>query len=513
MRSRELTCVRSNDAQQMMSFRETIFSTLTRNKSLRDGLHLNLRDCRLVEVQALANSSSFARKHDLIQQSLTAATYLNELVPLCREIGLEIEAAAQLEVASILWKQDEVASSVQMLQDLCFKTDLGGQSVAIGRAGILAQLVSTSSITRYQSTDRTQGSQTATARLEKPEDVIAKYLKPAIAQLKTTSKGSEAGRVFHEFASFCDEQLQNPGNLEDYNRLAKLRQSKVDEIRGLDALLKATTDKAEKQRILRDRTKAKQWYDLDDQEFRRASKSRDEFVQQSLQNYLRALQASDEHDASVVRFFALWLEHSESEAVSLAIQGQLDQVPSWKFVVLMNQQMSRLLNDETPFQVSLSRLISRICAEHPYHSMHHIFSSCQSRVSPGDNVAKSRNAAAQRIAQRLRAHSQVGALCKKVWDVSEAYHVLAVTKVDQSKTGRIIVKSVPAAASMERKAVSLQVPPATLDIDLRPDSDYTRVPVIVRFRTEMRIAGGISAPKVLTAIGSDGREYKQLVSQ
>ncbi|KAK8220094.1 Serine/threonine-protein kinase tel1 [Zalaria obscura] len=290
---------RSNDAQQMMSFRETIFSTLTRNKSLRDGLHLNLRDCRLVEVQALANSSSFARKHDLIQQSLTAATYLNELVPLCREIGLEIEAAAQLEVASILWKQDEVASSVQMLQDLCFKTDLGGQSVAIGRAGILAQLVSTSSITRYQSTDRTQGSQTATARLEKPEDVIAKYLKPAIAQLKTTSKGSEAGRVFHEFASFCDEQLQNPGNLEDYNRLAKLRQSKVDEIRGLDALLKATTDKAEKQRILRDRTKAKQWYDLDDQEFRRASKSRDEFVQQSLQNYLRALQASDEHDASV----------------------------------------------------------------------------------------------------------------------------------------------------------------------------------------------------------------------
>jgi ataxia telangiectasia mutated family protein len=95
---------------------------------------------------SVISSSQFAKKNDLIQQSLTAATYLSQLVPVCKEVDVKVDAAAHFEVATTLWRQGETSTSVQMLQELCSRTDLLEQSIQIGRAGMLAQLVSTMTI-------------------------------------------------------------------------------------------------------------------------------------------------------------------------------------------------------------------------------------------------------------------------------------------------------------------------------------------------------------------------------
>lgn len=104
-------------------------------------MHVSIKDSRAIEVKAVVKQSEFARKNDLIQQSLAAATYLSELVPMCAESGVNIDAVAKFEAASILWKEGEISSSVQMLQELRRRTDLHKQSVKVGTAGILAQLV------------------------------------------------------------------------------------------------------------------------------------------------------------------------------------------------------------------------------------------------------------------------------------------------------------------------------------------------------------------------------------
>lgn len=131
-----------NDAQGIVSCRETLFSLLSQNKHLREALHVSIRDCRAIEAQSVISSSQFARKNDLIQQSLTAATYLSRLVPICQKIDVKMDAAAHFEVATTLWRQGEISTSVQMLQELCSRTDLLKQSIQVGRAGMLAQLVS-----------------------------------------------------------------------------------------------------------------------------------------------------------------------------------------------------------------------------------------------------------------------------------------------------------------------------------------------------------------------------------
>jgi hypothetical protein len=51
-----------------------------------------------------------------------------------------------------------------------------------------------------------------------------------------------------------------------------------------------------------------------------------------------------------------------------------------------------------------------------------------------------------------------------------------------------------------------------MNIELRADCDYSNVPVIEKFKPEMTIASGVSAPKIVTCIASDGSKYKLLVS-
>ncbi|GAB7347204.1 hypothetical protein MBLNU459_g3311t2 [Dothideomycetes sp. NU459] len=487
---------RLHDAKQMMSYRESLFGILSRSTRLREALHVSLRDCRLIEVKAVISGSEFARKNDEIQQSLTAATYLSELLPICDDLGLKIDAAAHFEAASILWKQNEISSSVQILQGIRSRTDLETQAVKVGSAGLLAQL----------------GHEVASARLEKPEDVISRYLRPAIAQLGKSSDRSETGRVYFEFASFCDQQLQSAGNIADFQRLAKISERRKAELRQYEEMLKDTrsSQKAQQRSTKLAAQRAQQWYKLDNEEYQRAKRSRDEFVQQALENYLNALKHCDDFNTCVVRFFSLWLEYSDSESANTAVSKPLVQVPSWKFIGLMNQLTSRLLKDGSLFQRFLTELVRRMCSEHPYHTVHDIFASCNSTISDTDTAAKMRKDAAVDIKLSLQDDKRVGNMCTRIFNAGVAYHKLAMTRVEAVTGKRYFLSTVRVAAEMDAKVRKLGVPPATLHLDLRPNANYKDVPTITRFRSEIKIANGLSAPKVLIAQGSDGKEYRQL---
>ena len=74
-----------------------------------------------------------------------------------------------------------------------------------------------------------------------------------------------------------------------------------------------------------------------------------------------------------------------------------------------------------------------------------------------------------------------------------------------------LAKSVQGVALQER-VISSKIPPPTMKIKIRHDCDYSNVPVIIKYQTEMVIASGMSMPKIVTAIASDGLSYKQIVS-
>jgi ataxia telangiectasia mutated family protein len=104
-------------------------------------MHLSLKDVRNVEVEALLSSCNMSRKHSSLQDSLATATYLSDLIPSCSRIGLDINAAAQNEVADALWDQGEHSTSIRMLRRLTGLPQSKDEIVQSHRSKLLAKLV------------------------------------------------------------------------------------------------------------------------------------------------------------------------------------------------------------------------------------------------------------------------------------------------------------------------------------------------------------------------------------
>jgi ataxia telangiectasia mutated family protein len=451
-----------------------------------------------VEVRASLLASTLNRAHNALQESLSLATSMMDLIPTCRELSLNLDAAIHIEAANALWDQGETISSIGILQGLDNAALLKKQAVPVSRADLLSKT----------------GYQVSVARLEKADKIIDRYLRPALKELKGRIVGSDASQVFHQFAVFCDQQLEDPDSLEDLERLKKLSNGKRDEVVQWEKLLKSSTSPTDRSRYKNYLAKAKIWYKLDEEELQRHISNRKDFLRSSLENYLLALTASDDHDSVALRFSALWLEHSEDNLANASVSEYLHGVPSRKFAPLMNQLTSRLQDSEAQFHKQLFSLVLRICIDHPYHGMYQIYSGTSTRPDAKDEAAVSRRGAARKVATRLSAHNKVGQIWGNLSSINKLYGMLAGEKDDNKyRSGKKInLKDTPAGMKLNFGLRNCRVPSPTLHLPLASNLDYSRIPVMVKLESQMTIASGVSAPKIITAIADTGQTFKQLVS-
>ncbi|KAI6359908.1 hypothetical protein MCOR25_006898 [Pyricularia grisea] len=497
-RSEWMMSGRYDDVRQILSCRESTLSLLSQHSHFQKSQKLTAATTRTLEVQALLLSAGIFRYHDATQESLNISTSLNNLIQPCEAMGLSVDAAIKVEVANSFWDYGEMIPSIRMLQSIEGECALKKQTIDVNRADLLASI----------------GHQVSVAKLESSEEIQRKYLQPALKELRGNHEGKAAGKVYHQFAVFCDEQLQNPDSLADLNRLKGLEKGKSDEVTQLSAIVSKTKDPMLKQRYTGMLNKARTWLDLDRQELRRIEQTRSQFVQLSLENYLLALSASDEHNDDALRFTALWLERSEEQATTQAVQTHLHKVPSRKLAPLINQLTSRLQEAETSFHKLLQNLVFRICCEHPYHGMYQIWSGMKSKINKEDEIAVLRNKAMVRISEHLGKHKKVYSIWHAVNHTNAKYYALAIDRGPEKgyKQGqKVAIHNHAQAKPLQDSLLKYRIPPPTMQMELRADCDYSKVPVIVKLEPEMSIASGLSAPKILTAVGSDGVRYKQLV--
>lgn len=489
---------RYDDVSQLLSYRETTLSTISEQNYVRGSMKVSPSEARLVEIKGLLLSSSIYRFHHAMQESLNVTTTLSDLINPSEALGLSVDAAIKMETASSLWDHGEMLASIRVLQSIDRDSSLKKQMVPVSRSDLLSKI----------------GYQVSVARLESADSIQKKYLEPALRELKGRNEGKEAGRVFHQFAMFCDQQLQNPDSLEDLARLQSLREGKSNEVKQLRELIGGAKDSQVRHRYTSHLNKAKQWLDLDEQELHRVEQTRNEFVKLCLENYLLSLAASDEHNNDALRFTALWLERSGEDSTNEAVEKYMRKVPTRKFAPLMNQLTSRLQGHTGMFQKLLYDLVYRICSDHPYHGMYQIWSGVRTRPNQKDAVAVLRQKATERVAKRLMLpESNVAAIWQAIDRTSKAYHMLAVERDTNFKAGhRLALKDSQAGNGLLQILARFSIPPPTMEIPLEADRVYVgRVPMIARLEPTMSIALGVSAPKILTAVGSNGVRYKQLV--
>ncbi|RCI09191.1 hypothetical protein L249_1461 [Ophiocordyceps polyrhachis-furcata BCC 54312] len=486
-----------DDVSEILSCRETTTSLLSQHGSFVSSAKLPVTSLRRMQVETMLLASGIYRYHQALQESLNISTSLNMLISVCEELGLHVDVAVKMEVASSLWDHGEMSSSIRMLQAIDKGSSLAKQTIHVSRSELLSKI----------------GHRVSIARLEKPQDIQKTYLEPALKELKRDSSGAdEEGAVYHQFATFCDEQLQDADGLEDLERLQSLRKGRSDDVAAFKALISTTKESQLRSRYSHALSKEKQWLELDEQELRRVEQTRSEFLRLSLENYLLSLAASDEHNNDALRFTALWLERSTEEATNKAVARHLHKVPTRKFAGLINQLTSRLQNEDSGFQNLLFNLVVSICTDHPYHGMYQIWSGTRVKPEDKDEVAVLRVKATQKVAQRLAETKDVAGIWLSIDRASRSYHFLAGEKVSEYKSGAKLALTKSKAGSNLMACLSkYRIPPPTMHLDVLATKNYSDVPYMVKLEPMMTIASGISAPKIITAVGSDGIKYKQLV--
>ncbi|KAM0271737.1 hypothetical protein ACHAPA_002502 [Fusarium lateritium] len=482
---------------QILSCRGTTMSMVSQQNTLRTNIKLSAAAARQMEVEAMITASQIYRYHQATQESLNISTRLTNLISPCAGLDLHVDAAVNIETANSLWDYGEMSTSIRMLQGIDKDASLKKQTLPVNRSDLLSKI----------------GYQVSVARLEKPHDIQKNYLEPALKELKGKGQGRQAGSVFHQFAMFCDQQLQDPDGLEDLTRLQSLKKAKSDEVSDLKTLISSTKDAQLKTRYTHVLNKEKQWLDLDEQELRRVEQTRSEFVRLSLENYLLSLIASDEHNNDALRFTALWLERSEEEATNKAVMRYLSEVPTRKFASLTNQLTSRLQDHDTTFQKLLLELVYKICVDHPYHGMYQIWSGTKAKAQQKDDVAVLRVRATDRVAKRLAETQSVANIWLSIDKTSKYYHALAMDRnPNKYKSGaKIPLRDSTPGHNLVNCLAKYRIPSPTMHVELSATKDYSKVPIISKLEPTMTIASGVSAPKIITAIGSDGVRYKQLV--
>jgi ataxia telangiectasia mutated family protein len=485
----------------VLAGREAAFAAIRRNQRLQSSFLVNLHQALLFEVRVTRQSLEVASSYDEPQFCLNRAIYLSELNHLAQQVGLHVDVATNYDVARTLWEQEEASASIGILEGLRSRKDIAKQAIAVTRADILTDL----------------GHKVAEARLEKPDEIIERYLAPAIQELHGPRTGSAAGRVFHNFAAFCDMQLQDTDNLDDFTRISKIRERKTREVYELELMVRNSKTDQQKQKVKSHWARARNWLKLDEEEWKRVSENRENLILQCLENYLLSMRASDDYPNDTLRFIALWLNQAESPTANVAVQKHLSLVPTIKFAPLVNQLTSRLLDLKDDFQKLLKDLMFRICSDHPYHSLYQVFATSKSRPPAGDDIAASRWTAANKLTERVRQQSTSSAIWTAVHNTCVALNKVAVEplpdKHGKSDSKTLQLRKLQGGPGLEAQITkpTSKIPPPTMSIALRADRDYSQVPTSVSISPELSVASGVSAPKIATITASDGSRHKLLL--
>lgn len=430
-------------------------------------------------------------------QSILTATVVAEALCAANPsvLPIDIRLAVKALAADVLWHSGDLSSSVKLLQNIIDLTEV--------HAGVSPLLAAKNLLDI--------GLRMATGRFEKQKNILEKYLMLAI-EILADNTSTTAGKMHLKFAAFCDEQLESLQNNEDLRRLSRLRNEKEREIEDLDHLIRESSTSEHRRRLQNQKSKAKALFEIDNAEYVEVTSSQNIYLTQSIESFLRAFAITDEGDTLVSRCSTLWFANSTSTVANEAFDKYVDAVPSYKFLIPLNQLLARLSATDSHFQRILARLLGRIATEHPYHALYVMYAVQYSKRS-GDEAAKGRVKAMTKIIQKISTGRTMGRIILNVRTLCGHYIKLATSPVNKKDfpTKAIPFTCMPNHNAFLHEFAKMKLPPMTLPIAARSSRDYSDVPIISTYEKTFTLAGGISVPKVLKCRLSDGSICKELV--
>ncbi|CAN7987992.1 unnamed protein product, partial [Ixodes hexagonus] len=374
----------------------------------------------------------------------------------------------------------------------------------------------------------------AEARSENSDTIAREYLDKAVRLLEGASAGSSSEALWTahlRLARFADGQLQSIDQFLS-SREFRARQELVQQSSHiLDCTPVKDRSSREEARALR---LLERQSDLDRGEAAGLRASRDRYLLQALDNYVRCLKGSSSHDLRLFRLASLWVDNASLPDVNALLKDGLSQLESYKFVPLIYQLAARMSHPraqgQSDFATLLFQLIERVVREHPHQTLPVVLALCNAEkdsevggkasnmAAPRAKKAKTtgppsedRVEGARYLVSRLRkAGGTVGNILPQLEQLMNAYIQLAYIEPPSGGQANAVV-------NLSRDVLLLKlgrldhVPVLTQTVEVDRSCRYEGLSGIHRFEAYYQLCGGINMPKVVTCVGQDGHSYKQLV--
>ncbi|EIN09557.1 hypothetical protein PUNSTDRAFT_101425 [Punctularia strigosozonata HHB-11173 SS5] len=430
------------------------------------------------------------------------------------------------EFASVLWLHKEQKLAIQLLKQL-----LNVSNTSSPRPTTIDPLTDAGLIARL-------GAWVAEACLEKPLEILTNFFDAAVSLLPRVDPADAKSRqshaaVYRQYAVFAEHQYQAITQSPDVIRWRLYADRKRQEIKNRqEQMQRSQRNSREWADMMKEQKRACAVLEEDEAAFQRHNGTRELFLRQAILMFSRCLEASDYYDDdSALRLCSLWFANFDLPAIQDAVRDALDRVPSRKFVFLAHQlsaRMSQHESDQLPeCQEHLQTLLTRMCKQHPFHSLYQVFCLIPTRPSPEPTSSHRRHStrlepagsqigrvtAARGIFDRLRNDEVTGLRVRNVEYLCKASLEWAQLPIKRDKRydkrhnkGPYPVPDSAAILTIR----DLPVPVITAHTPVDPSMQYTNCVWISRYESTFQTAGGINLPKISVCLGTDGRPYRQL---
>ncbi|KAG0143845.1 hypothetical protein CROQUDRAFT_80653 [Cronartium quercuum f. sp. fusiforme G11] len=366
------------------------------------------------------------------------------------------------------------------------------------------------------------GHRLGTERVHKPADIIDVYFEKAIQSVDKHTDPSAFSHVSFTYATYADQQYR-----EILASGEALKSSEPHQPIAIDAT----------QRILTTEERlALEWknhtYKEDIERLATYNQMRERYLREALRMYLNSLAYGDQYDEVVFRFVSLWFDQSTNKNLNTLLMDEICNVPTYKFVRVVNQLSTRLSQDKSSnFQDVLTQLLIRMCNDHPFHCLPPILllrrgislelEPCSTRSRRSSQVIRTnlnpaqlaRAQAADTVVTDVHKISNRSATVQDMMTVHEAYTEWAmyISRQDRTKLPSGTCATIPPGIKLIGLR-DLAVPVATNDLPIDKTCKYdpSTMVCISGYMSKYRIATGLSTPKITDCRGTDGRLYKQL---
>lgn len=370
-----------------------------------------------------------------------------------------------------------------------------------------------------------QGEWTSEACLENPKVIGEEYFAPAIQLLANgfddASAGERRSKIYYKYALFNERQYHEITSSDDIRRLTVYQAIKNEEIAERAKQIQRSTSATERKELSGQQRKATELQKQDTAQLEEFMNARQAYLNQAVSMFAHCLGVADTYDTdAAIRFCSLWFANFSGDVS--AIRQVIKTIPSRKFVFLAHQLTARLSSQDEPntsSQAILQELLYRMCSEHPFHSLYQVY-LLQSSYAPdarrtsqlaSEGSQIDRAAAATELFERIVSTSNSKKACdiKHLCDAYLQWAKFPIKKESRKREQGVLY--IPPKLSI-RNVSNIKVPVATAQLPLDPTMRYEDCVWIVGYSDKYETAGGINVPKICICKGSDGENYKQLVS-